>query len=278
MARHRRGADETPVSFFSFQDVMMCMIGVTMITTLILILQLGRVVQTKMVAQKSQLHRETAARIASLTAVNAALLTRLREAEEARGVSTESKLARAVGTIHDLGDALQKAKSEIGQAREQLVDIASEAKADQRALLVLEFMRQRDELREKLEALEQRRMITYLVDQAEPLHPLVTEISSARVVLSVDRSRESPLCVVESDPALAADAIVTHFRTHPQTSSMYLLLVVKPSGIPVLEELMTRLAADPALAEIQVGIDLIPEDHWTTHAFPGRVEQGGATP
>lgn len=278
MARHRRGSDESPVTFFSFQDVMMCMIGVTIITTLILILQLGRAAQAALVAGQSQLHDETDARIVSLAAVKDALAKRLHETEAAQEVSAEAKLARAVGTLHELGEALEDARAASVQAREQLVSIASEAKFDQRALLVLELMRQRDELREKLQALEQRRMITYLVDHSEPIRPLVTEISSARIVLSLDRSRESPLCIVEGDPSLAAETIVRYFQSHPQASTAYLLFVVKPSGIPVLEALMRRLAADPALADIQIGIDLIPEDHWTTHAFPARQDEGGASP
>ncbi|NBS43309.1 MAG: hypothetical protein EBT34_06170, partial [Acetobacteraceae bacterium] len=40
MARSRRGSD-SPVSFFSFQDVMMCTIGVTIVITMLLVLQLG---------------------------------------------------------------------------------------------------------------------------------------------------------------------------------------------------------------------------------------------
>ena len=86
------------------------------------------------------------------------------------------------------------------------------------------------------------------------------------------------MSIVEDDPATAAESIIAIFQAYPQTSSLYLLLVVKPSGIPVLKELMRRVAADPALAGIQVGIDLIPEDHWTTNAFPAPLEQGGASP
>ena len=40
MGRSRRG-DESPMSFFSFQDVMMCTIGVTIVITMVLILQIG---------------------------------------------------------------------------------------------------------------------------------------------------------------------------------------------------------------------------------------------
>jgi len=214
----------------------------------------------------------------SLTAVKDALSKRIRKAEEARGVSTDARLSRKVGTLLELGEALEQAKASITNAREELIDIAGEAKADQRALLVLELIQQRDELLEKLEELNQRRMISYLVDKMEPIHPLVTEISSARIVMSLDRSRESPMSIVEDDPAAAAESIIAIFQAYPQTSSLYLLLVVKPSGIPVLKELMRRVAADPALAGIQVGIDLIPEDHWTTNAFPAPLEQGGASP
>lgn len=278
MARHRRGASDTPVSFFSFQDVMMCMIGVTLITTLILILQLGRVAQAALAVGQSRIHDESQAQIMSLTAVKDALSKRIRKAEEARGVSTDARLSRKVGTLLELGEALEQAKASITNAREELIDIAGEAKADQRALLVLELIQQRDELLEKLEELNQRRMISYLVDKMEPIHPLVTEISSARIVMSLDRSRESPMSIVEDDPATAAESIIAIFQAYPQTSSLYLLLVVKPSGIPVLKELMRRVATDPALAGIQVGIDLIPEDHWTTNAFPAPLEQGGASP
>ena len=40
MGRSRHG-DESPMSFFSFQDVMMCTIGVTIVITMVLILQIG---------------------------------------------------------------------------------------------------------------------------------------------------------------------------------------------------------------------------------------------
>ena len=36
-----RGRRDSPVSFFSFQDVMVCTIGLTLLITLLLILQIG---------------------------------------------------------------------------------------------------------------------------------------------------------------------------------------------------------------------------------------------
>ena len=144
------------------------MIGVTLITTLILILQLGRVAQAALAVGQSRIHDESQAQIMSLTAVKDALSKRIRKAEEARGVSTDARLSRKVGTLLELGEALEQAKASITNAREELIDIAGEAKADQRALLVLELIQQRDELLEKLEELNQRRMISYRQNGADP--------------------------------------------------------------------------------------------------------------
>ena len=52
----------------------------------------------------------------------------------------------------------------------------------------------------------------------------------------------------------------------------YLLIVLKPSGIPAWEKLMAEIRDDPGYEDISTGLDLIPEAQWTSDAFLPAVE------
>jgi hypothetical protein len=276
VARGRRGGDESPVSFFSFQDVMMCTIGITIITTMILVLQLGRVA-----AQHPQmsLNESEDAELTRLVAAQDALSKQLSEEELDRDIDADRKLASEVVTIVATAEELERMKKEVLAARDELEKLVRTAGADDRALLALELMRRRDELQDELKDLSNRRRIVYLVAPSEPLAPIVTEVSSGRVVMSTDQSREAPLSIPSSDAESAARAIIAVFKSTPTRERRYLLLVLKPSGIPTYLRLRELLNADPETRGVRVGLDLIPEDYWTTDEFPGSQQPAkGGTP
>jgi len=256
----------------------MCMIGVTIITTLILMLQVGRTAAATMSTTNRMNQKDPADQLAALKSVQAALRQRLSDAENARQVNSEVRLAQDVAAIDQTAVELDRLKQEIAKSHDELVKIAQEARADQRALIALELMRRRDELQVALQEISHRRRITYIVDASEQRRPLVTEISSARVVVSAEQSSGAPEAVPAGDPAATAQAIIAIFRSQPDVARRYLLLVLKPSGIPTYLRLIELLRADPALQDIQVGLDLIPEDHWTNDEFPARDVSGGGTP
>ena len=275
MARGRRGQDESPVSFFAFQDVMMCTIGITIITTLILILQLGRTASTTRSSTTGATTLSADQELNQLVAAHEALTKQVSSAELARDTDAESTLSKDALSLHATAEDLERMKREILSAREELSKVVHAARSNDKALLALELMRRRDELQDELKAIANRRRIVYLVAKSEAFVPLVTEISSARVVVSTDQSHEAPLSLPSSDPESAAQAIIGVFQSLPDRDRRYFLLVLKPSGIPAYLRLKELLLANPDTRDIRIGLDLIPEDCWTTDEFPAHFDVGG---
>jgi hypothetical protein len=267
------------VTFFAFQDVMMCTIGITLITTIILILQIGRSAAAMQASDSAHVVVEQREELARLLAAIDVLAAQISQAELALESDAEMKLARDALSVRSMGDDLSRLRNDIVSSREALERMAREARADQQALLALELMKQRDELHEQLKELNNRRRIVYLVAPGESFVPLVTEVSSSRLVVSTDQSREAPLSLPSSDPEMAAQALLGVFMSLPDREQRYLLLVLKPSGIPTYLRLRELLQANQNTRNVRIGLDLIPEDHWTTDEFPARPNPGsGATP
>lgn len=274
MPRGKRGGDESPVSFFSFQDVMMCTIGITIITTLILILQLGRSAAASLPDRRPAEMTPEESELQRLRAAHGLLSDSLRDAELSRDTDAERKLATDALSLHVTGDELAQLREEIEKDSKRLRELVDRQRSDDRALVALELMEQRDRLQDQLRELNNRRRIVYLVAPSETLVPLVTEVSGGRVVVSTDQSREAPLALPAADPAEAAKSILAVFQSLPDRDRRYFLLVLKPSGIPAYLHLRALLASDPSMRDVRIGLDLIPEDCWTTDEFPAAQPQG----
>lgn len=266
MPRGRRSEDESPVSFFSFQDVMMCTIGITIITTLILVLQLGRTVAAA--AEQAVPTPSEESELRSLEEAREVLARRLSREELERDTGAEDRLAADALALHLTAEDLARLEREVLEARSKLRQAVQERRADDRALVALELMERRDELQAQLRDLNSRRRIVYLVAPSDTVLPMVTEIAGGRVVVSTDQAREAPMALPSGDPEQAARAILAVFRSLPDRDRRYFLLVVKPSGIPTYLRLKALLAGDPATRDVRIGLDLIPEDCWTTDEFP----------
>lgn len=266
MPRGRRSEDESPVSFFSFQDVMMCTIGITIITTLILVLQLGRTVAAA--AEQTVPVQAEDSELRSLEEAREVLARRLSREELERDIGAEDRLAADALALHLTAEDLARLEREVLESRSKLRQAVQDQRADNRALVALELMERRDTLQAQLRDLNSRRRIVYLVAPSDTVLPMVTEISGGRVVVSTDQAREAPMALPSGDPEQAARAILAVFRSLPDRDRRYFLLVVKPSGIPTYLRLKALLAGDPATREIRIGLDLIPEDCWTTDEFP----------
>jgi hypothetical protein len=276
MPRGRRASDESPVSFFSFQDVMMCTIGITIISTLVLILQLGRsVAQASVPVAPADIGERE---LDELSQAREILARRLSREELERDTGAEERLARDAMSLHLTAEELERLEREVLDARSKLRKTLEAQRADDRALIALELMERRDEMQAQLRDLNSRRRIVYLVAPSDTVLPMVTEISGTRVVVSTDQAREAPMALPSGDPDQAARAILAVFLSLPDRDRRYFLLVVKPSGIPTYLRLKVLLASDPATRDIRLGLDLIPEDCWTTDEFPARDQQPPGSP
>lgn len=271
----RRRRDDAIVSFFSFQDVMVCTIGLTILMTLLLVLQLGATASARTAAPPEP------ADDADLAAVEAeldVLRERLVDAERRAAVDPNEALAPMRRRLLDADAELRRLRAAILDAEARLAAALRGAELDADAAIADELRRRRERLVEELAAAERRRRIVYLLDRAEPFPPTVAEVSGSRIVLSFDQEAEAAQALDVADPDAAAAALLDLFASREDWRQRTLLVVLKPSGLAVHRALLRLLTEDPRGKEVVLGLDLLPEEQWTSDAFPAPRPAGNESP
>gem|GEM_PF-877571 len=265
----RRGSSTVPVSFFSFQDVLLSLIGISIVIAMVLILQVTQVTAGALESARAMVEAKVPieAKERSLRDRVEVLEQAVKSAQErpdtdplaARTTLRQELLARS-GELSTLED---RAK----ELEEQLRDIL--VRNPQAASLreLLELTRRRDELLVQLEGVEQRKQVTFILDDAEPLRPIVLEISAARIVVSDVRS-SAPMRIAAGTQSSQCMHAIRLFRTLAAETPSYMLLIVTPSGIPMFTSLVQALDALPESERPRIGLDLIPEGSYVSSEFP----------
>ena len=248
MARRHRGSG-SPVRFFAFQDVMIGTIGVVLVVTLLLLLQIGRaaVARIEPVSPEPDIAQATGVAIPSDTADQRAALAVLTQ-----------NILEADDTLRSLRRRIDATKSDkqsarLSAMRDGDVQVAKLLLADQ------------DELRRDIETMRNRRLV-YLIANQET-RPIVAELAAGRCVVSTDQANDPPIAIRQSDPEQIATGLLSWYRGQSDLSDRHLLIVLKPSGLPIWEALQRQIKTDPALRNLSMGLDLIPESASTTR-FP----------
>lgn len=271
MARGRR---DSPVSFFSFQDVMVCTIGLTLLITLLLILQVGTsaaeaVASAEPIARTVDDADELADRAARLRA-------RLAELEARASKDPNEELARIRSRLRALDGDLRRLRLELETADASLAESLRVGSLDADEAVAEAIVAKRDRLKEDLAAIEARRRIVYLVAPDEAHPPTVAEISAARSIVSFDQEREAPIALAASDPREQARRILEVFTSRRDWRDRTLLVVLKPSGLATYRALLEAIVNDPRYGEVVLGLDLVGEDRFTSDAFPSPRRDGDA--
>lgn len=271
MARGRR---DSPVSFFSFQDVMVCTIGLTLLITLLLILQVGTsaaeaVASAEPIARTVDDADELADRAARLRA-------RLAELEARASKDPNEELARIRSRMRALDGDLRRLRLELETADASLAESLRVGSLDADEAVAEAIVAKRDRLKEDLAAIEARRRIVYLVAPDEAHPPTVAEISAARSIVSFDQEREAPIALAASDPREQARRILEVFTSRRDWRDRTLLVVLKPSGLATYRALLEAIVNDPRYGEVVLGLDLVGEDRFTSDAFPSPRRDGDA--
>jgi len=265
----RRRARENPVSFFSFQDIMVCTIGVTILATLLLILQIGTEAAAAIDRLREREPESTEAiGLAALNAEAAALRRRLATLEAIEQADPNAELARQRLELRALDLELRRLREETADAEDLLAAVLRSAALDATRAIAEERLRRRDELAEARALVERRQRITYLLAAGEAHPPTVAEISGGRIVLSFDQAREAPIAFAIDDPTRAAETLLALFKARSDWPDRTLLVVLKPSGVAVHAALADLVANDPRHFGVVLGLDLIAESQWTSDAFP----------
>ena len=275
MPRRRRD-NSAPVTFFSFQDVLLSLIGITIVVTLILVLQVTDAAAEVVKHASSSEQREEAAdeRQRALSAKVAALEFAVREAQKrpdgdplARRASLRQELLAAGGRLKDLED---QAAELLRQLRELTLEHPDAGSLSQ----LTELMRMRDQLLSELDTLERRRRISYIIDPAKTKQPILLELSGTRIV-ACDLSADGvAVRIAAGTPAAQVNDALEYYRNIALGQDTYLLLVVKPSGIAQYWSIRAAIDALPDQARPSVGLDLIPEDAYVSELFPGAIVGG----
>ena len=271
--RKRRTDNSAPVTFFSFQDVLLSLIGITIVITLILVLQVTDAAAEVLRHTSTSEQREAVAseRQRNLAAKVAALEFALREAEKrpdgdplARRASLRQELLSAAGRLKELED---QAAELLRQLRELTLQ-----HPDAGALVQLtELVRLRDELLVELGTIERRRRISYIIDPTKTKKPVLFEVSGSRIV-ACDLSADGVAIRIAAGTAAAqVNDALEYYRNATSTQDAYLLLVVKPSGIAQYWSIRAAIDALPEQDRPAIGLDLIPEDSYVSELFPSAV-------
>ncbi len=265
----RRGGGTVPVSFFSFQDVMLSLIGIAVVIAMVLVLQVTQVTAGALESARSMVEakvpideseRALRDRVAALEqAVKAS-----HDRPESDPLSPRTTLRLEVlARSGELGQLEARAKELEEQLREILV------RAPQAASLreLLALATRRDELASDLEGVEQRKQITFILDEAESLRPIVFEGSAARIVVS-DVGSGEPMRIAAGTPTAQCKHALQLYTALCAETPSYILLIVTPSGVPMFHTLMQFIEEMPEESRPRLGIDLIPEGSFVSSEFP----------
>jgi hypothetical protein len=136
---------------------------------------------------------------------------------------------------------------------------------------LIALTKRRDELLAELDGVERQKMITFIVDEAEPLSPIVLEISGERIVMS-DVGNGASIRIAAGTPSAQCMHAIRLYERLAREAPSYMLLVVTPSGIPLYLAILQAIAAMPEESRPRIGIDLIPEGSFISNQFPSRGE------
>jgi hypothetical protein len=255
MSRRRQRA--APISFFSFQDVMIGTMGVVLIITLVLLLNVGhRTIHAVAAAEStdnSHLRAALEARIELLTAQVGV--------DEVRNALAKSKMEHT--TQKQRNAALEATLDTLLAARDARFRTLHGSGDQQEAeLLAIDS----DRLQQEVDSQRRRRRISYLIDD-EQSEAIVAELMSGRMVISTTRASDVPQAVDSRNPESLAKLIVDKWLRDSAKQTTHLLISLKPSGLATWTEIEKLRRTDPRLADLAIGLDLIGENASTTEMF-----------
>jgi hypothetical protein len=247
--RRRRAADAA-LSFFAFQDVMLGVIGVVILLTIVLLLQraTGLFDSTLIASATSMVTSPTQSIVLQPNIVDA---------------TPGDRAVRRLEML-DLKARLDATAERLNALRVSIRNQTDDLALGGASATVEETVQRLGELQAELADLERRRRVTYLLADRDGWTPLVIEISHGRAVTSRPEG-DGAAFAIQADSAEELARRIARFALAERRDTEYLLLVVKPSGIPTFFQLpLPNWKAEG----VPVGIDLITERSATTDAFP----------
>lgn len=260
--RRRRG-EAAAINLFSFQDIMASVIGMLFIVVLIMAMDIvdaksgGAAGQTPATEAEVEVLRETLKRTSS----------ELDQVQSEIGQATE-RLHLATGNEHEALDEVKKMEATLKalytrirdrqqEARKTEADRRRDTEKYQRTLEEIDRLnRQIAELKARLRQTLGAPRLAFIIDpHPGNLTPWLLEITDSRLRVA---PRDGASAVLEFGGGTPADRLPRFMAwldsQRPETH--YFVLLVKPSGVDVAEEIQKILRQ----RKFEIGMDLLPED------------------
>ena len=267
MAKRRRGMD-LAVTFFSFQDIMMCALGVMVLLNAVIMLLLKPVSTNGMPETAPQQDPAQAERTQLVEKVHDLEAT-VRRAQEGLGRDVD----RDLGTVHS---ELARLKVDQGSGDERLarlierLGLKSEGnKADAQTLLALELIDQRDSLIQEIDGVSKRRKLVFQVRESDGKRTRIFEVAGHRIVEAFEDSTTNAVMHTFSSSQDGAQIFKERLQD-AESKGHAVLVALKPSGVGVFRLLWPNEgdADKSSFRPTHYGIDLITEDGWISDEHP----------
>lgn len=264
MARRSRHNQGVPISLFSFQDVMMSIMGILVLITLMMALDLWR---TASVAQAAEEIQPTTVVTGDLPQLEAAEQELRKQYEEAMAML--SGLAGLSGDqkqqIQRRLDELAKLQKLVQEIEKKIIDQSAAARAHgsgkqdkQKKLQVIVEMEQRvAQLKAESDELRRNPRITYLIQKqaGQKKAPLLIEWSGRRAGVGSPNPRESAIWIDLPDPAARVQLVMAVVGNYDR-EAFYVVVLLKPSGFDSYETLLPIIQK----RGYDTGIEMVAEE------------------
>jgi hypothetical protein len=258
----KRRNNTTPISLFSFQDLMIAVIGIFIIISLLLVLLITKQVENKFTEALKDIDPAIAKKIIQSKSDIEKLEVELASLSEFDRWKLTDETLEAKKVLIDIDLDLVTLREELEATRRELDRIIMNSELDGDAGIGLELRTIRDKLQEDFDEFRMRKQIVYLVSDLEEKKPIILEFSNNQIVITSTNQSIVPWSCGSFEGALA------YTDTFPNRDDYYLLVVLKPSGMLLWEELKHYVnELRKSGKTIDIGVDLIAERYSTTNEF-----------
>ncbi len=262
---------QAPVTFFSFQDVLLSLIGITILVTVLLIISsMVQAVETVEHAISAAAADPASAELTkAMEDRRDQLIEVVRRAERRQHDDPAAKRATLRQELLASGEALDDLEREVAELEKALRDLILRHPDAGSAKRYMSLEQQRQELESQLEREQRRRQVTYLLGDLPQGVPVGTEVSARGfVVFSLEQGKGAML--------VSATAGITDLKQVAATMAggkpFYMLFIVKPSGIDHFRAMVAERAQLAEADRPPMGLDLVAETAVVVGALPGAPE------
>jgi len=254
--------NHTPISLFSFQDLMISMIGVFIIIALLLIRLITKQVAEAVENSTMSIDKSILAELETSQEEIKQLETTIKSLNQINLWEVTSENISAKDELLDIDLDLIEIREKLDAARREFDRIIIESELEGDVGVGLALRQRRDTLLEELDETRLRDRIVYLVSESDPKKPLIMELSENQIVISSSDQSFSTSLFNDFEYAIA------DVQSHLDTGDYYLLVVLKPSGMRLWNQLKQYVLNLKKIGKsIDLGLDLIAENHATTENF-----------